>query len=375
MFQVDFRVYVALPPEGVGVSDAGDHHLHDKSGFLVNYPALGLSLGGLLCLVFLFLLVRFCVKLERERLRLHRIIERMQAGEVLINEEPVAEPVVDPMDHPIWYIRTPGLPQSVIDAIKVVEYKKEEGLVEGRDCAICLSEFEENESLRLLPKCAHAFHVPCIDQWFRSHKNCPMCRAALPDLVSNGVPVVSAEAVQEAVRRRQLARERESQENGVRLVGQQRDEAVRHQSDESVTTDANVNLNPNASDAYPPSHSSVSENGSNVQVNAVSYLAERRRDGEMQAVRRSVSADAATRLKILGAVPEIKIQVDSDAIRGSNSTPERKMNATRTGSTSCKNSRPEHEQARASSIVMKRSASYGGKPSSAKSGKVPTLPY
>ncbi|CAK8530335.1 unnamed protein product [Lathyrus sativus] len=83
------------------------------------------------------------------------------------------------VDHPIWYIRTQGLQQSVINAISVCKYKKGEGLIEGTECSVCLSEFEEDESLRLLPKCRHAFHLPCIDTWLRSHTNCPTCRAPI----------------------------------------------------------------------------------------------------------------------------------------------------------------------------------------------------
>ncbi|RDX68087.1 RING-H2 finger protein ATL54, partial [Mucuna pruriens] len=83
------------------------------------------------------------------------------------------------VDHPIWYIRTLGLQQSIINAITVCEYKKGEGLIEGTECAVCLSEFQEDENLRLLPKCNHAFHLHCIDTWLRSHTNCPMCRAPI----------------------------------------------------------------------------------------------------------------------------------------------------------------------------------------------------
>ncbi|KAK1589236.1 hypothetical protein Q3G72_031816 [Acer saccharum] len=81
------------------------------------------------------------------------------------------------VDHPIWYITTIGLSQSVIDSITVFKYKKDEGLIEGTDCSVCLNEFQEDENLRLLPKCSHAFHITCIDTWLRSHRNCPLCRA------------------------------------------------------------------------------------------------------------------------------------------------------------------------------------------------------
>ena len=45
------------------------------------------------------------------------------------------------------------------------------------ECSVCLSEFEEEDQGRLLPKCGHAFHVDCIDTWFRSSSTCPLCRA------------------------------------------------------------------------------------------------------------------------------------------------------------------------------------------------------
>lgn len=46
----------------------------------------------------------------------------------------------------------------------------------GSDCSVCLSEFDKGEMVRLLPKCAHIFHVNCIDVWLRSNVNCPLCR-------------------------------------------------------------------------------------------------------------------------------------------------------------------------------------------------------
>ncbi|KAA0049120.1 hypothetical protein IC582_012430 [Cucumis melo] len=71
----------------------------------------------------------------------------------------------------------PGLDEALIKSITVCKYKRGDGLVEGTDCSVCLSEFEENESLRLLPKCSHAFHLPCIDTWLKSHSTCPLCRS------------------------------------------------------------------------------------------------------------------------------------------------------------------------------------------------------
>lgn len=87
----------------------------------------------------------------------------------------------DDLDHPIWYIRTTGLRPSVINAITVVNFSKTDGVVEGTCCSVCISEFEEEDTLRLLPNCKHAFHISCIDTWLRSHTNCPLCRAGIAD--------------------------------------------------------------------------------------------------------------------------------------------------------------------------------------------------
>lgn len=76
-----------------------------------------------------------------------------------------------------WPLVTVGLEESTIRSIPVYKYKRGDGLVDCTDCSVCLSEFHEDDSVRLLPKCNHAFHVPCIDTWLNSHSNCPLCRA------------------------------------------------------------------------------------------------------------------------------------------------------------------------------------------------------
>ncbi|KAL0457436.1 UNVERIFIED_CONTAM: RING-H2 finger protein ATL2 [Sesamum latifolium] len=69
-----------------------------------------------------------------------------------------------------------GLELPVLNSLPVFLYslKSEQPPVE---CAVCLSEFEDREIVRLLPKCNHSFHIECIDMWFRSHSTCPLCRS------------------------------------------------------------------------------------------------------------------------------------------------------------------------------------------------------
>ncbi|KAH0683757.1 hypothetical protein KY290_022392 [Solanum tuberosum] len=83
------------------------------------------------------------------------------------------------IDHPIWYINTVGLQPSVINKITIFKYKTGDGMVEGTNCSVCLNEFQDDESLRLLPNCKHAFHIYCIDTWLRSRINCPLCRSGI----------------------------------------------------------------------------------------------------------------------------------------------------------------------------------------------------
>uniref|UniRef100_A0A5B7CCA7 RING-type E3 ubiquitin transferase n=1 Tax=Davidia involucrata TaxID=16924 RepID=A0A5B7CCA7_DAVIN len=94
----------------------------------------------------------------------------------------------DQMNHDQWQqVASTGLDEALIKSIAICKYKKGDELVEGTECAVCLSEFQEGESLRLLPKCNHAFHLPCIDTWLKSHSNCPLCRSNVS--YTNPVPL------------------------------------------------------------------------------------------------------------------------------------------------------------------------------------------
>lgn len=93
-----------------------------------------------------------------------------------------------------------GLDETVIKAIPLSVYtakKKKKGSIIGeeessRECAVCLLEFEENDYIRTLPACSHAFHVDCIDIWLRSHANCPLCRTGILRPESPFSPMMAA---------------------------------------------------------------------------------------------------------------------------------------------------------------------------------------
>ncbi|KAF8091867.1 hypothetical protein N665_0433s0034 [Sinapis alba] len=108
--------------------------------------------------------------------------------------------VVDPGVSPAGGVRSTGtvnaaargLDVSVVETFPTFVYSevKTQKLGKGElECAICLNEFEDDETLRLLPKCDHVFHPHCIDAWLEAHVTCPVCRANLAEQVAEGEPV------------------------------------------------------------------------------------------------------------------------------------------------------------------------------------------
>lgn len=43
-------------------------------------------------------------------------------------------------------------------------------------CSICHSNVEENDVIRSVNHCSHAFHIKCLETWLGQHNNCPLCR-------------------------------------------------------------------------------------------------------------------------------------------------------------------------------------------------------
>ncbi|KAL6183643.1 hypothetical protein ACLB2K_045054 [Fragaria x ananassa] len=152
----------------------------DNSSSSPSFSPLVIAIIGILVSAFLLvsyytIMSKYCGNEDRRRSRI-----REDHGH---NEE--LEGTQNPSIHEPWYVVTVGLDEALIKSLRVCKYKNGDVLVEGTDCAVCLSEFEEDESLRLLPKCNHAFHLPCIDTWLKSHSNCPLCRASV---VSTNAP-------------------------------------------------------------------------------------------------------------------------------------------------------------------------------------------
>ncbi|XP_041006572.1 E3 ubiquitin-protein ligase ATL42-like [Juglans microcarpa x Juglans regia] len=72
--------------------------------------------------------------------------------------------------------RFSGIDKTVIESLPFFRFSSLKGTKDGLECSVCLSKFEDAEILRLLPKCKHAFHIECIDNWLVKHSSCPLCR-------------------------------------------------------------------------------------------------------------------------------------------------------------------------------------------------------
>ncbi|XP_065856860.1 RING-H2 finger protein ATL65 [Euphorbia lathyris] len=89
-----------------------------------------------------------------------------------------------------------GLDENVIKTLPLFLYTAKSSsnklINNGKECAVCLLEFEDDDYVRTLPVCSHAFHVDCIDIWLRSHANCPLCRARIFRSESPFIPLMAA---------------------------------------------------------------------------------------------------------------------------------------------------------------------------------------
>lgn len=69
-------------------------------------------------------------------------------------------------------------PNEVVDSLPTRLYKKlqKNQNEEAAQCYICLVEYEDGDSMRILP-CNHEFHRTCVDKWLKEiHRVCPLCR-------------------------------------------------------------------------------------------------------------------------------------------------------------------------------------------------------
>lgn len=155
-----------------------------SDGFLLS-EKLMLVVVGILSAALVFVIGRhiydrwYFMRLRRRERELHRRRPGPTIHNVLYSNNVSHHHIVDR-----------GLGLVVLSSLPVFLYPRGEAHEEEppQGCTVCLSEFEKDDIIRLLPKCNHSFHVDCIDMWFHSHSTCPLCRSQV-ERVTKPVPI------------------------------------------------------------------------------------------------------------------------------------------------------------------------------------------
>lgn len=75
-----------------------------------------------------------------------------------------------------------GIDAAVVESFQTFLYSevKEQRIGKGGvECVVCLCEFQDDDTLSLLPNCCHVYHADCVSVWLSDHSTCPLCRVDL----------------------------------------------------------------------------------------------------------------------------------------------------------------------------------------------------
>ncbi|XP_071700458.1 RING-H2 finger protein ATL16-like [Rutidosis leptorrhynchoides] len=135
-----------------------------------SFPIIAVAIIGIFATI--FLLVFYYIFVIKCCLNWHRIdiLRRFSLSRNRNHHQPLV---------PISTTPEPkGLHESVIRSIPIFQFRKD-NYFDNNECAVCLGEFQANEKLRMIPNCAHYFHIDCIDVWLQNNPNCPLCRNSI----------------------------------------------------------------------------------------------------------------------------------------------------------------------------------------------------
>ncbi|KAI4351216.1 hypothetical protein L6164_005594 [Bauhinia variegata] len=72
-----------------------------------------------------------------------------------------------------------GLDDNTLDSYPKFLYSElQKGSSVSSCCSICLEDYKDTDSLRLLPDCDHVYHLSCVDPWLKQNPTCPLCRSS-----------------------------------------------------------------------------------------------------------------------------------------------------------------------------------------------------
>lgn len=137
---------------------------------ILTIAALSIGAAAFLLVSYCFVLIKYCPSQRQLRL-----IRRFS---LLRHQQEEDEDSFIALSPTTW--NQAGLDRTIIREIPAFPFRS----VEARrrsfcGCTVCLNEFQEQDLLRVLPTCSHAFHSDCIDMWLQSNSRCPLCRTSI----------------------------------------------------------------------------------------------------------------------------------------------------------------------------------------------------
>ena len=121
---------------------------------------------------------------QKRRSRQYRVItgiqqQRQRNFDRLQNHDDIARrELIESILRQLQQLHLDGEVQQPLgmEQTKKLPIKKYQKLSNVETCAICVDDFKQGDTLRILP-CHHFFHIKCVDEWLNNHSDlCPLCK-------------------------------------------------------------------------------------------------------------------------------------------------------------------------------------------------------
>ncbi|KAK4253587.1 hypothetical protein QN277_010240 [Acacia crassicarpa] len=165
-------------PSFLFAADDNNYNLKedDAAATFINDLSVGsLFTKALMVVIIVFLLYWLCISIYRH-CRGHR--SHLSGGDVPNSIPNNSNPVDHHHDDEENLVQNNADIKTAINSYPCFMYgdKKDDDYQNGTTCPICLCEYSESETMRMMPQCGHHFHLKCIDEWLRINWSCPVCR-------------------------------------------------------------------------------------------------------------------------------------------------------------------------------------------------------